>query len=261
MKEQTSSSPGVPVAWSALIAEARTELPTHVESLSGPGTRMGMLASGSARAMEFTFGAEALSMLAVVEGAAACLPHLELLDPFAVAVIRELDAGITKDDASLALAVLSYVNVDRCCGVAITEDAALAESRWLRTMASRPEWLSEDERRTAALAAAAAGMSPLVPVLIGGRDLPLPFAPHQTFGFNVQGFARYLASGFERGASAADVEPAWQSFLSAFPHSLAAGSITWPDLLWAGRAVVTHFKGRPAHEVADVIHKSVTNAA
>jgi hypothetical protein len=77
--------------------------------------------------------------------------------------------------------------------------------------------------------------------------------PGRSFGFDVPGFARYLAVAVATGAKAADVAPAWGAFVSAFPRKLAAKTLGWTDLMWAGRSYYHLIEKRPVGEVIDAI--------
>ena len=56
-------------------------------------------------------------------------------------------------------------------------------------------------------------------------------------------------------------ELAWLDFVHQFPYKLAAETLNWPDLLWAARAVMTHFEGIEVGEVAAQLHRLVIGAA
>lgn len=119
-----------------------------------------------------------------------------------------------------------------------------------KDMANR---LSDPERHSVAIAAISLGRNEVVAEALGGGPLSAAIEPGQTFGFDVPSFVRYLAVSVATGASAAAVAPAWGAFVSAFPRKLAASTLRWHDLVWAGRSYYHLIEKRPVSEVVDAI--------
>jgi len=201
-----------------------------------------------------------LSALAILRGCVAVAKQLAAVAPHVPRIIAELDHPSARDAAIPTINALSYLNVVRCCGGRAPAEAEDAEQRWLDQLAREARELTEPERHTLALAACAAARPTLVPTFADLKGLPDSFVPEQTFGFDVPGFAAYLASGIDRGATYQDVEPAWLDFVHRFPYKLDARSLDWPALLFAARAVYVLLGELPEGEVAEELHKLVTGA-
>lgn len=141
-----------------------------------------------------------VSALAVLRGPAFVVPLLGRVVPSIPRVIRELPRRIDKNAMLPAAYTLSLLNVARCCGVALPEEAGEVEDKWLPQLAERATDMTERERHTLALAAAAARLPALVSAFTNTRALPERLVPGEVHGFNVPGFAVYIATAIEREA-------------------------------------------------------------
>jgi hypothetical protein len=254
MPESTTGH--VPISWPELIAAMRRIYHQDARWAEEIAREIATLRPPIYAATGFAGPAVVVAARAIIDGPAACTPLLERLVPLVPRALTDFPGSV--GDLELpAIFLLSFLNAARCCGYAPAEARDL-EPRWLRELAARVSELAEHERHTLALAALAARLPRLVPTFAPDRTTDTGFTPHRTFGFSVPGFAHYLAAALERGASYLDVEPAWLDFVHRFPYKLGAGTLDWPDLLWAARAVLTHFEGVPEGEVAARLHRLVT---
>ena len=254
-----SDRPGAgPVTWPEVIESIApvyesdpdffAELPSRLAASSPPRFAGAELAG---------FRTEAAA-LAVLRGPAAVRAHLALVSAALPRVIQEIGARIDEDRLLPAIYTLSYLNVVRCCGGAVPAGAEEAEHRWLPQLADRVHDLREPDRHMLAFAACAAALPSLVPSF---ADLPVddePFVANRTFGFDVPGFAGYLASAIDRGAGYLDVEDAWLDFVHRFPYKLATRSLGWTALLYGARAVYATLGGLPEEDVVSELHRLVT---
>jgi hypothetical protein len=177
------------------------------------------------------------------------------LMPRAIEEISVAGVGVGRLVATIGL--LSYLNVSRCCGVAVPPEAIAIEPLWLEQLVEFKRKLDEEERAALAFAALAVRELALVPVFIGGGALPGRFKPGEVFQFNTQGFVRYLAVALEQNASALDIEPAWRDFVRCFPYKYAAGTLRFVHLMWCARAVMVHFERRAVETVAGALHQMI----
>ncbi len=88
-------------------------------------------------------------------------------------------------------------------------------------------------------------------------DQPVPFVPGQQFGPNMQGLIAYLGGARLAGASFADVEPAWRSFMAMANSLFAIRHTNYNIILWVARIVFHHIGGRPLGTVADLLHDDI----
>ncbi|RYZ43627.1 MAG: hypothetical protein EOO71_02695 [Myxococcaceae bacterium] len=156
--------------------------------------------------------------------------------------------------------VLSFVNAMECAG---RVDGLLARApveAWLEALMKARRTLHEVLAYRCGLVSLAQGLPDLAARFVGGGRLSEDFTPGQTFGFNVQGFVRYLATALRQQARAEDVRPAWETFVEVFPTKRAADTLDWKDLLWAARAWHVGFEHRPVAEVAEALHSRVRPA-
>lgn len=241
---------GVPLTWPELL-ERRCENPDEALTVDIP-EMIGEIGetNGSLYAEPF---ASVVAGIILCVGAERCRSALRP----AVAVLRQKMSsefrGINKKNAGRAKGFLDCINLLRCLG----EPAPLSEDAWLAALAKYDKQFDEFRSQTLALAALATGQTELVPVFVGGGKLPKSFKPGQSFQFNVQGFARYIAVAINQGATAEDVQPAWEELVEVFPRKLAAETLDWVDLFWAGRAMMVHFEKRDAGEVAQALYDYV----
>jgi hypothetical protein len=199
-----------------------------------------------------------VAALAILRGPAAAAPLFELASPALPRIIAEIGDTVDRNRAVPAVFTLSYGNVLRCCGAPFPPEEDEAEQKWLPLLAGRARELTEPERHTMAFAACAAARPTLVPAFVDLPGLEEPFVPHRVFGFNVPGFAGYLASAIEHGGSYQDVEPAWLDFVHRFPYKLDTRMLDFPALLFAARAVYATIGGLSESEVALELHRLVT---
>ena len=201
-----------------------------------------------------------VAALATLRGPAAATTLFELASPALPRIIAEIGDTIDRNRVVPAVFTLSYCNVVRCCGAPFPLEAEDAEQNWLPQLAERARELTEPERHSLALAACAAARPTLVPPFADLPETGEPFVPNKICGFNVPGFAGYLASAIERGGSYQDVEPAWLDFVHRFPYKLDTRMLDWPALLFAARAVYATLGDLPEGEVALELHRLVTGA-
>ena len=251
--------PAGPVTWPDVIATlgakeesglaAYAELPERIQRAVPPRFAGGRLGGFDA----------AIAAVAVLRGPAVALPQLERIAPLIPLIVRQLGDVLDKDRVASALFTLYYLNAARCCGATVPDAARQAELRWIPQLVELRRPLEEADRHTLALGACAASLPAVVGTLADTR-VPRTFAAGQAFGFDVPGFAGYLAAATEHGASYQDVEPAWLDFVHRFPYKLDARTLDWPALLYAARAVYATIGGLPEAEVADELHRLVTGA-
>jgi hypothetical protein len=199
-----------------------------------------------------------IATLAVLRGPASVMPLLERIAPSLPGVIRELPDPLDRNALLPALYTLSCLNVARCCGALLPAEANGVEETWLPQLAGRANDLTEPERHTLAFAACSTGFTRLVPRFADLPGFEEPFVPGRVFGFNVPGFAGYLASAIEHSGTYQDVEPAWLDFVHRFPYKLDTRMLDFPALLLAARAVYATIGGLPESEVALELHRLVT---
>ena len=248
-----------PDTWAGLIA---TTAPVYENGLAMFDDLPRELASSAPHYAGRLFAGvdNTVAALAVLRGSASVASLNAKIAPELPGVIRELRAPIDDDRLTPVLHTLSYLNVARCCGVSLPGDVEDAEQDWIGGLAEQANALTEPQRHTMALAACALARPSLVPGFADLPALPEPFTPHETFAFNVPGFAGYLAAAVDRGGTYADVEPAWLDFVHHFPIKLDTRTLKWPALLWAARAVYGLLAGIPDGEIADEVHKLVAGA-
>lgn|SRR5262245_5872332 len=249
-----------PVSWPEVVASMAPLYEGNLRSFDNLPDRL-----ASSRPPQYAGGrlggfAITIATLAVLRGSASVMPLLERIAPSLPRVIRELPDPLDKNAMLPALYTLSCLNVARSCGAALPAEANGAEERWLPQLADRARDLTEPERHTLALAACAAALTTLVPRFADLPGLEGPIVPGRVFGFNVPGFAGYLAAAVEHGGTYQDVEPAWLDFVHRFPYKLDTRMLDFPALLFAARAVCATIGGLPEGEVALELHRLVTGA-
>jgi hypothetical protein len=254
---ENSKSGGIPVTWSELLAESGPSARYEMDYLRSLPAR---LASRPPRAVTITLGsaADTFSIAEIVLGPAECLPLFPPLEEHLVRALGEFEGGIRRGSAVRAVGLLNYLNAARCCGAEVPSQADGVEPVWLQQIAQFQGDLTESESKTMALAVLASALVDLVPTFIGGAPVLADFKPGETFGFNVQGFVRYVAAAIRAGAASEAVELAWRDFVDSFPRKLASQTLGWVDLLWAARSMMVHFEHRPVETVAAALHEFVT---
>lgn len=248
----------IPTTWPALIAAERDISARAVSGLTEEIEEFAALETSWDLASRFGGPALILSKGVILHGAAFCRPLLEPLLPSFARAVQAMERELATDTSTPTYLII-FANVAHCCGFALPSNVASLEQRWLPALVSLRTRLDEFKRQSLALAAVATGMPDLVPTLIGGGVLLKTLRAGEVFEFNAQGFIRYLATAVNRGTVApADIEPAWLSFVNAFPHKLAAGTLGWHDLLLAGRTVLGTIQGQPIESVGDAVHALVS---
>jgi hypothetical protein len=85
----------------------------------------------------------------------------------------------------------------------------------------------------------------------------VPFAPHATFGPNVQGLIGHLGGAMLSGAALDDVLPAWRDFLRFAVPLMKAHQIDHQVVLWAARVVFHHIGKQPLGSVGDRVFEEI----
>ncbi|RKH12576.1 hypothetical protein D7V97_08025 [Corallococcus sp. CA053C] len=257
MAEATSSTEG---SWSALFSEKRGERAETPELLKALTPLA--LKRANAPSQHLVTLANILSAQVVLNGAAAARTAGRELAPLCKPALQQQQSNFQKRDApDVAIHVLSFVNAAEVCGLVEGQLKASPALTWLKALAKKPQDQEDLLLYRCGWIALALGEPELAARLVGGGALPGSFTPGEQFGFNVQGFIRYLAAGLEQKASAADMRPAWQSYVEGFPLNMASQRASWMDLLWAGRVYYAGFEGLPVAEVGEAVHSRVKPAA
>ncbi|RKH65329.1 hypothetical protein D7W81_17125 [Corallococcus aberystwythensis] len=246
-----------PTTWSALFAGGREGAnakefltlvtPSALKNVNLPEREAGSLC-------------EMLSVALVLcdptEGRALAEPLSRLAGPALQQVSEDFDDLRPEEVVN----VLSFVNAQECAGVVEGLLARAPVEAWLEALMKARRTLHEELAYRCGLVALALGTPELAARFVGGGKLSQDFTPGQTFGFNVQGFVRYLAAARLRKAPAQDVRPAWETFVEAFPLKSAASTLEWKDLFWAARAYFVGVEGRPVARVGEALHAQVKPA-
>ncbi|MGE6761897.1 hypothetical protein ACQKGO_28045 [Corallococcus interemptor] len=205
--------------------------------------------------------ADVLASLVVLTGAgearSAAGPLVPLCEP---ALGQAGRAFASVDPPRVAIQVLSFVNAAEVCGAAQGLVEASAAKAWLEAIAASAKKQDDLLLYRCGLVALCLGEPALAAKLVGGGELPAALTPGEQFGFNVQGFVRYLATAMTTGAPSEAVRPAWESFVEGFPKNKAAERASWSDLLWAARAYFVGVEGRPVARVGESLHARVKPA-
>lgn len=246
-------------SWAVLLDEDALEEVENLAYFDNLADRIRAVRAPDTGGANLGAPASAVAAVTVLAGRALTLPLLEQVAPLLSGVIEELMPAPTPQRSLDAFWTLSYLNSAQCAGTSVPSTASDAEAAWLPGLAALRDRFSEPEQHTLALAASACRQATLVPDILGVPALPA-FSAYETFGFNVQAFAMYLAAAVQVSASYEDVEPAWFDFVHRFPFKLDTEMLDWPALLWAARTVYATIAGLPVGEVGDEIHKLVIGA-
>ncbi|MCY1042081.1 hypothetical protein OV208_12210 [Corallococcus sp. bb12-1] len=198
----------------------------------------------------------AIVLCGPTEGRALAEPLALLAEP----ALEQVARGFEDLMPVQVVDTLSFVNTLECLGL---EDGLLARTpveTWLEALMKAHRTLHEEMAYRCGLVSLAQGLPDLAARFVGGDKLPATFTPGQTFGLNVQGFVRYLATALRQQARAEEVRPAWDMFVEVFPLKSAADTLEWKDLFWAARAYHVGFEHRPVAEVAEALHSRVKPA-
>ncbi|BAH40465.1 MAG TPA: hypothetical protein DGD08_04765 [Gemmatimonas aurantiaca] len=246
-------------SWAVLLQEATPEEIENLEFFDDLADRIRAVRAPDTGGANLGAPGRAVAAVTVLSGSATAQVLLDQVAPLLPGVIQELMPVPARQQCLDALWALSYLNAAQCAGSDAPTEQQAAEIAWLPTLVASLGQFSESEQQTIALAAAACRQVSLVPSVFGLAALPT-FTPGATFGFNVQGFALHIAAAIESRAPYEDVEMAWLDFVHGFPIKLDTGTLDWPALLWAARAVYATIGGIPVAEVGDELHALVANA-
>ena len=247
---------GSPASWAAWLDResawgergrqmVETLLPVTQRTLNAPALSLATVSN--------TF-----TSVAVLLGPAAARDVGEPLVQLCAKALVEANEFIRVNRPWFTINVLSFTNTAECSGAVSDVLGQAPAVAWLRRFSR--ESLDDDVAHRAALFALALGEHALAVKLAVGAKLPKRrFTPGKTFGFNVQGFVLYLANALASRAAAADIRPAWDDFVRAFPMKKAAGTLDWNDLMWAARVVLAGFEKRPVASVAQTLHELVVS--
>lgn len=249
----------VPGTWAGLFSSEWGE-DTHARELMKRFSAMA-LAKPHSPVQHLRTMADVLASLIVLTGAeearAAAAPLVPLCETGLVQAGRFFDSV---DPPRVAIQVLSFVNAAEVCGAAQGMVAASPAKAWLGALTQKVETLDDPLIHRCGLVALCLGEPDLAARLVGGGKLPATFTAGERFGFNVQGFVRYLATAMKVGAPPEAVRPAWESFVEGFPKNKAADQVSWSDLLWAARAYFAGVEGQPVARVGEALHALVKPA-
>ncbi|NOK15716.1 hypothetical protein [Corallococcus carmarthensis] len=252
MAEQPDINP-----WSPLFADGREGAeakktltlltPSALRKVNTPAQEAGPLSNTLSRA---------LVLCGPTEGRALAEPLSRMAGPALQQVAKDFD----QLRPEMIINVLSFVNALECVGVVEGLLAGSPVEAWLEALMKARGTLHEQLAYRCGLVALALGPPELAARFVGGGKLTEDFTPGRTFGFNVQGFVRYLATARLRKAPAEDVRPAWEAFVEAFPLKRAADTLDWKDLCWAARTCEAGFEHHPVAEVIGRLHARVKPA-
>ncbi|RKH41380.1 hypothetical protein [Corallococcus sicarius] len=254
------SSNSAPGTWQDLFSPEWGEV-THLQEIMKRFTRLA-LAKPNDPATHLMSLADTLGGLVALKGAQEARAAAEPLVPFCEPALAQAGRAFQKrDPAHFALQVLSFVNAAEECGAVQGMVEASPAKAWLEAIAKLPRKQDDRLHYRCGLVALCLGAPELAATLVGGGKLPAgSFTPGEQFGFNVQGFIRYLATAMKEQAPADEVRPAWRSFVEGFPKNKSAGQVTWSDLLWAARAFYTRIEQLPVARVGEALHPLVKPA-
>ena len=249
----------VPGTWAGLFSSEWGE-DTHAREFMKRFGAMA-LASPNSPVQHLRTLADVLASLIVLTGA-------EEARAAAAALVPLCETGLAQagrffdgmDPPRVAIQVLSFVNAAEACGATEGMVKASSAKAWLEALTKQVKRLDEQLLYRCGLVALCLGEPDLAAKLVGGGKLPATLTPGEQFGFNVQGFVRYLATAMKVGAPSQAVRPAWESFVEGFPKKKAADQVSWSDLLWAARAYFVGVEGRPVARVGESLHARVKPA-
>lgn len=201
--------------------------------------------------------ASSVCAVATADGPAAVCPVLAALKGTVDAALPRLMPKAFEPMS--AVGFLSFLNVVECAGSISSPLDGVDAKALIGAVVKGKAGLSEKELHRAAFAAVGTGGDALVPKLLGHKSKDT-FEPGRTFGFNSVGFLQYLALAQAEGANAEAVAPAFDEFVRAFPRKLGAGTLDWPELLWAARGHLHRLGGTPVSQVVAELHDKVLAA-
>lgn len=251
-----AARPGIPSTWPELVEQAH-EARERSEGVLRYLLERAARRRGGALPGRLSVPAASLARTATLLGPAEAAPLFaaaEELLPEAIDACRE---GPSKQSCLGCLAVLSYLNVGRSVGATRYAEGGRLEALWIPALAELKRELDEGERQRAAFAALAGAEGAALARLARVTLLRRP-PPGQTFGFDVQGYLRYMASAAAASADAEAVRPAWHDFVRHFPHKLGASTLSFVELMCAARAYYVTFEAVAPERVAQRVHELVT---
>jgi hypothetical protein len=249
-----ANQPPIPSTWPELIARDERRMEGIAEAMEERLEEDLPDAPPDLRPVHLASAGNQLTLVAAVAGPSRVVAWLPRLAPYYAEALRTFDTD--KRTPTGAVATLSYRHVWSCVEP-LPRDLPDPEPAWLPKMVPLKAQLDENEQYRLAFAAVASGQPELAPKLLGGTPLPAAPKPGETFGMAVGPFIRYLGAASREELSAADVEPAWRSFLGGFPFQLAAGILDWTLLLYAARVVHARIGGAPVETTAGWLHDEV----
>lgn len=111
--------------------------------------------------------------------------------------------------------------------------------------------LADDTARQSAWALLAYGRAAAMPQLLLNDPASAPPDPNTIFGASIKNMQTHLAKCIVHGSAPSVAAPAWEKYLSSFPSNLAAEQATWPELIWAARAVHVYIHGGAEDQTLD----------
>lgn len=171
--------------------------------------------------------------------------------------LRAIESYAQSSSPAYVLNVLSFLNAAECCNSASDLVPPALLQKWAERFFAKRKAMSDEIELRSALVALAAGDIVLGAKLSGGGKLAGRFAAGETFGFNAQGFVRYLAVAIAQKAAADDARPAWIDFVRAFPAKKAAGTLDFNDLFWGARVFYHAIEGQQPTAVGSAVHALV----
>jgi hypothetical protein len=247
----------IPTTWPALAAQAEPLTGVTLQRLSLMAKSVAKRKPERPIAGDLVVPSLALCQIAVVSGPLQCANGISLFSDLVRRAIDDLEKGLARRNPAAAMGPLQFENAAHACGHAVAQKLLSPVTDNLHTLVSEREHLNEFKCQTLAFACVAHARSDLVRDLIPHDIFPDQFEPGSKFGFNEQAFIGYLVSALEAGAQRSDVLPAWVDFLAWFPRKLAAETLIWDDVVFAARAIHTHFGGDRDQTVAEWLHMEI----
>lgn len=186
----------------------------------------------------------------------------ESLRPMIEAAIREEDAAAQGELAIHVIPVMSAANAIECVGVVVSSSTRATMAAWIPRLSVK----RDDERASWYWTTAFASLVLCEPRVYRGfagvdPEHSAGFQAGQTFGLDLQGFARHLAGAIETRANVESVLPAFREVIQNFSNHRASASATEHTLLWMARAVFERVGGSPTGEVAHRLHETLVEIA
>jgi hypothetical protein len=249
----TGDTAAVPVTWQALSDQLSPLMNQETARLLSDAERSLKVKAPQLTASRVVGFASRIATIASIAGPDILKPALPGLAESIRKAYSEIEkTGVNNSNGVAAFKLLSTLNDGASCGEEWIENRAAAEAFLLDGVVKQK--FTEKDTQTLCFAAIAIGRLDLVPQLSGKMPLKEPFKAGATFGPDYVSFGRYLAIAVTQKASEAEVTPAFESFIDAFPRKRAAQMTEWEDLLWAARIVYCVIGGKPIAEVATKVY-------